>query len=154
MRWWQQTINQDLRCIFEVWFLSPSFFWCFFYSFVDVDRGRNSTPQWCRRCALWDLDPQAEALNDDVALSSLENEIQGACRKKPDGNADLLLFSVEGGSGCVFGMEFGKWNDEWCQRGDNFRFGFGKVADYVEVPMLNFELSIWGSCGSCVWVGT
>ena len=78
-----------------------------FFSVSRCGCGRNSSPPWCWRCAL--TFTEAEALNDDVALSSLENEIQGASEKSI-WNADLLLVGVEGG--CVCLMD-GIWEMEW-----------------------------------------
>ena len=125
----QQTIiYKDLRCIFEVWFLSPSFFWVFFCSVVEMWLWQSRNSSWYWRCALWD---QATKPRHSMMMS-----LWAPWR---------MRFKALRWKGDVcLGMEFGKWNDEWCQRGSNFRFGFGKVADYVEVPMLNFFHLVFG----------
>lgn len=66
---------------------------------------------------------QAEALNDDVALSSLENEIQGACAKI---HMERGLVAFFGGRGmCVFNG----WN-----------LGNGMTDDVKEVIIFDLDL--------------
>ena len=70
----------------------------FFCSVVDVAVAETPLLMILEMCP-WDFH-QAEALNDDVALSSLENEIQGAAQKS-DSERGLVAFFGGKGDVCL-----------------------------------------------------